>query len=335
MWTHRIIGLGLFWVMACSGSSTDKPVTTNLLENPLAAFPTALSSVGLYPDLNDVTIVAEAVLEYTPMWPLWSNGSEKRRYIQLPEGAIIDNSDSTRWIFPVGTLLFKTFLFPHEEDLSTLRPVETRILRKAETEWEYAAYLWNESSTEATLLAMKKTKTVSIVGPDGELADHKIPSRRQCRQCHESSQDTVLGFNELQLNGDSGVELTRIVENGLLSQAPADPAGSIGEHDALTSAFLGYLQGNCVACHNGTDGPSSSFDLRAEVALENLIDQPTNSTAALSGIRVIPGNPQDSILYQGISGETDDPEVKNMPPVGVQILDETAISLVYDWILSL
>lgn len=305
------------------------------MEDPLAPFPAKLSTVGLYPDVHDWTVVTDSVIEYTPTWPLWSNGSEKMRYIHLPEGSTIDNSNASQWVFPVGTLLFKTFLFPHEDDNATWRPVETRILRKGQDEWEYAAYLWDETSTEATLLAMKKTKTVTVVGPDGQAADHKIPSRRQCRQCHESSDDTVLGFNELQLNGDQGTELKRIVNRSLLAAAPADPAATIGEHPPLTAEFIGYLQGNCVSCHNGTDGPSSSFDLRPQIALDNLIDHPTDSTAALDGIRVIPGNPEESILYQGISGETDDPEVKNMPPVGVQVLDDFAITLVYDWILSL
>ena len=105
-------------------------------------------------------------------------------------------------------------------------------------------------------------------------------------------------------------------------------------HGELTSQVLGYLVGNCTHCHNGTNGAASSFDLRPEVALRNLIDQPTASSATADGIRVVPGEPEQSVLYLAVRGGSDF-EVKDMPPLGVARRDDAAIQLLRNWILEL
>ena len=115
---------------------------------------------------------------------------------------------------------------------------------------------------------------------------------------------------------------------------PRTPYASLGDRGPLTSAVLGNFVGNCVHCHNGSNGAASSFDLRPAVALENLVDQPTASSATAAGIRLVPGAPEESILYLAMSG-TPDLEVKEMPPLGVAIRDLSAIEQLYDWILAL
>jgi hypothetical protein len=106
------------------------------------------------------------------------------------------------------------------------------------------------------------------------------------------------------------------------------------QHGPLTSAALGYFVGNCVHCHNGTNGAASSFDLRPAVALQNIIDQPTASSATADGIRVTPGKPEESILYLGVKGGTE-LEVKDMPPLGVAQRDASAIEQLSAWITAL
>ena len=106
---------------------------------------------------------------------------------------------------------------------------------------------------------------------------------------------------------------------------PTNP--TVDAPDERTAEVLGYLRGNCVHCHNGR----TVFDLRQEVALENLIDQPTASSGVEVGIRVVPGDPEASVLLAVLDGESD----TTMPPLGVQIRDESAIRKVREWIREL
>jgi hypothetical protein len=171
----------------------------------------------------------------------------------------------------------------------------------------------------------------------GESIEHTVPARLDCRKCHESQPVTIIGFDELRLNSklsasDSETQLEALADSGLLSDAPSDPA--IIEHeDPITEAVLGYLHGNCAHCHNGWDGPSSAFDMRYPVALENLIDQETTSEL-ISGIRVVAGDPEESALVKAFSREGVD-DAQPMPPLGVDLRDDAALALFEAWIADL
>jgi hypothetical protein len=296
------------------------------IDQPLEEFPATLSEVGLFASLEERTL-SQRVFEYVPRFPLWTNGLRKQRAVAVPEGETIDAEDSETWSFPVGTLFFKTFSLGDQ-------PVETRILRIGEEERKYAIYRWDEAGSEAELLEGKRSVGVALSDDAGDF-EHAIPSHRECQQCHESRPALVLGFDAIQLMDDADYEestLREAQDAGLL-QDPALPATI--EEDARTSEFLGFLYANCVHCHNGFNGLSSSFDMRPPIALENLVGRETGSSAGSIGIRVIPGDPEGSVLYQAISGETNDPELKEMPPLGVQRRDFESIERVYDWISAL
>jgi hypothetical protein len=171
---------------------------------------------------------------------------------------------------------------------------------------------------------------VAVLADDGTPFEHLIPNRLECRQCHESAASQVLGFNELQL-AKSG-DLERLAPH--LNPPPPESPAALPEQGPLTSQVLGYLVGNCVHCHNGSNGAASSFDLRPEVALSNLIDQPTASSATAAGIRVAPGEPDQSVLYLALAGNRTG-EVKDMPPLGVAVRDARAALLLRDWIDAL
>ena len=113
-----------------------------------------------------------------------------------------------------------------------------------------------------------------------------------------------------------------------------EPKYAAIEHaDDTTRRVLGWLHGDCVHCHNGLDGPSSSFDLRADVALQNLVGVESDDSASAGGIRVVPGDPDTSLMFLAIAGQGDD--VKAMPPVGVDVRDAAAVDLVRTWIEGL
>src|SRR5687767_13968116 len=71
-----------------------------------AALPDRLSETGLF---GDDGAVAPYVVPFTPSFPLWSDGSEKQRWMWLPPDAAVDTSDPDAWIFPDGTRFWKEF----------------------------------------------------------------------------------------------------------------------------------------------------------------------------------------------------------------------------------
>jgi hypothetical protein len=67
-----------------------------------------LSETGLYAGIATREL-STGVLPYTPQFPLWSDGTEKQRWILLPNGAQIDTSNMDEWKFPEGTRVWKQF----------------------------------------------------------------------------------------------------------------------------------------------------------------------------------------------------------------------------------
>ncbi len=295
----------------------------------LGPLPSQLADVGIYRG-PAVATPLEPARAYEPGYPLWSDGGQKYRSLVLPAGTSIDATDPENYAFPVGTLLFKTFAFPTPHSPEKSLPVETRLLRLTHDGWELAAYAWDETASTAQLLDLKRSQTRQILSDDGEVVEHAIPSRLECRQCHESSSSQVLGINELQLAKSGSLrELLPAID-----PAPKPPFRALPAHGPLTTSVLGYFVGNCVHCHNGSNGAASSFDLRPDAALSNVIGRATESSATADGLRVAPGKPDDSILYLGIKGGTE-LEVKDMPPVGVALRDASAVQLLADWIGAL
>jgi len=301
------------------------------------AMPATLEDTGLYADLEDLNSYNDRAIPFRPEYPLWTNGSKKQRFVVVPEGEQIDTSNRLAWQFPENTLFFKTFSYVDDQAVDGARPVETRVLKKTATGWEYHVYLWADDRSTAELLDGVHTTPVEVEY-EGERFEHIVPARLDCRKCHESQPVGAIGFDELRLNapfdpdGDQ-TQLAALAETGLLSDLPDDPDAIVNE-DATTARVLGYLQGNCAHCHNGWSGPSSAFDMRHDVALENLINVDTN-TELLSGVRVVPGSPEESALYKALTRNPDLPDATAMPPVGVDLVDEDALDLFYAWIENL
>jgi len=314
--------------LAGCGGDEQAPERERWLDTPLKPFPEALSEVGIYPDPTDLDHTHPRAFAYRPRSQLWSNGLEKQRFLVLPPGSRI-TTDEDRFDFPVGTVLFKTF--SDKEG-----PVETRLLRRADDGWDYATYQWQ--ARDATLLEGQRGVDVRVQTEYGSV-DHTIPFTKACQECHDSSPSGVLGFQPQQLLGPSDStteesELDRAIQSGLLDEDP-EVDDALEPFDTKTREVVGYLLGNCVHCHNGGNGVASSYDLSPSVALDNIIDHPTESSASKAGIRVVPGSPESSILFLAVSGETDDPEIKPMPPLGVQLRDPVGVELLRSWIESL
>ncbi len=306
--------------------------------------PARLSETGLYADIARKVVRPEN-LPYAPQYPLWTDDAEKRRWIYLPPGTVIDAGDPDRWVFPVGTKLWKEFSFG--------RRVETRFLERTDEGWAFASYVWNADESDAELAPERGLRSVAEVRPG---VRHDIPSRWDCRSCHEGSPQIVLGFGTLQLSSDrdplaphagtppeGALDLAGLVARGLVVGLPdrfLKTAPRITATTPRERAVLGYLHGNCGHCHNGV-GPLASLGLdlsyplassrRTAPAIRTAVNVPSH--VRLSGTsdadRIAPGDPQKSVLVERLG--TRNPYVQ-MPPLGTHLVDDEALELVTSWI---
>jgi hypothetical protein len=315
-----------------STPSTDRPL------------PTRLSETGLY--LTGTTVVAPENLPFAPQYPLWSDGATKRRWVSIPKGATIDGSQPDARVFPVGTRFWKEFSFGER--------AETRMIeRLSDGSFRYSTYVWDAKLGDA-VLAPDDGQRSAVALRGG--AHHDIPSRDDCRACHEGRPTRVLGFNALQLSSDrdpkaphreplppDAVDLEALVRRGLLVNFPEaalahPPHISASSDDARAAA--GYLFGNCAHCHTttgplaalGLDFDQSVLDPNGGARLERSTVGRTSRyrlPGADASERVAQGRPERSTLAFRMRRRD---RVSQMPPLGTQLVDDEAVGLVEHWI---
>ncbi|HSV83323.1 MAG TPA: c-type cytochrome domain-containing protein [Ramlibacter sp.] len=298
-----------------------------------APAPAMLSESGLYADIAART-VAPRVREFAPRFPLWSDGSAKRRWILLPEGAFIDASDADRWEFPPGTRFWKEFAVAG-------RPVETRLIeRLASGQWRFVAYVWDEAGRDAKLAPESGFKSLPVAGAPG--GKYRIPSKQDCLACHESAAAPVLGFSAVQLSRAPAPglpDLRALVREGWLRGLPAGvEARDIDARTPVEHAALGYLHGNCANCHNGSEQRVPvQLDLqqrfhpgRKQMALRTLLGESRFREAGRDNAAVIvPGHAADSVLIDRMRSTN---PMTRMPPIATVVPDESALAVLRDWI---
>lgn len=297
-------------------------------------FPVTLEETGLYSDFAG-EVLAPGVLEYTPAWPLWSDGAVKRRWILLPDGETIDTTDMDFWVLPEGTKLWKDFTLDGQR-------LETRYLWKMgpnAADWYYMSYAWDAATTEA------------IAVPDGVQnalgTTFDIPRERDCRTCHERQPDFALGFSAVQLaHQNSGVNLDTLIADSLLTTPPT----GISPYFAIPGtgdeqAVLGYFHGNCGGCHHpdsDVQDTAPGLLLRMEVAKLATVEETTAYSTTVGVIPSIniagttaliePGDIDASAIHVRMLARGNNLQ---MPPKGSEIADTAALATLEAWILSL
>jgi hypothetical protein len=292
------------------------------------------------------TQISPGIYTYTPSYALWSDGATKRRWMQLPPGGHIDTSDPDHWKFPIGTKFWKEFT-AKDGSGNDVR-VETRFIQKNadngdQNDWFYVAYQWNETQDDTTAVPFGQL--------DADGTQHDIPSRIQCRTCHENLSSRILGFGAIQLDhaaapGEIAIDdlsAMHWVVPELSGSAPHYPLPGTGS----AKDAIGYLHANCGHCHNPdskvyTD-QGINMELRLTVAtLGALSTTPVYQTAvdhdAMSPInghtkRIVSGDPQASILIDRF--EADPMGSLHMPLLGSEVMDPTADATLRDWITNI
>ena len=147
-----------------------------------------LSDYGFFakPIKNHVPI--NEVLPYKIASPLFSDYSEKLRFIQVPVNETITHNEENELFFPVGTFLIKTFYYLNDarESKGERRLIETRLLKKTSSEWVAIPYIWKEDQTDAVLALAGGRKDVSWIHSDGKPMNvlYSVPNMNQCKSCH-------------------------------------------------------------------------------------------------------------------------------------------------------
>jgi hypothetical protein len=337
-------------VLAAAGLATAASVATSTsvaAVRTTGEAPGRLMETGLYAG-GQPGIVDSRNRPFSPQYPLWTDGASKARWIFLPSGTTIDTTDVNAWDFPIGTKLWKEFAFGG-------RPVETRFLWKAGPDaWIFASYVWNADGTDAVKAPETGVMNVAEVAPG---KGHSIPSVADCRTCHVSGRTEILGFNALQLSTDRDpsaihgetlkagmVTLATLHDEALLSPARPELVANPPRIDAETPeerTVLGYLAGNCGACHNRRGELAS---LGMHWSADELLAAGRGAARAMVGHETkwqVPGIPEgESVLVNPFEPDASAllrrmksrRPSSQMPPLGTVVQDREAVKAVAGWI---
>jgi hypothetical protein len=227
------------------------------------------------------------------------------------------------WQFPVGTKLWKEFTRDNVR-------VETRLLQRLQGGWIGLAYLWQGDGSDATAAPYG---AIDALG-----TPHDVPASNECDGCHAGRSSHVLGFSAVQLARQTepdSLNLEELIRLQLVSRPPlATPRVPGNETE---QAALGYLHANCSHCHNASRpnragsrcfDPENDIDfsLRAEAG-PNVSDTNAYRTASHAGIE--PGQPNGSPLIE-LMGQRS--RFNQMPPLGTELVDATAVAVLSRWI---
>lgn len=317
-------------LLACS--SAEPPSDTTGCAVGDNGEPFELRCTGLYSNWSLRTI-SPGVQPYAPGIPLWSDGAVKSRWLYLPPGTTIDTSDMNKWIFPVGTKLWKQFVVGGQV-------IETRLLWKTATGWYPTTYRWSTDQTETTEL---------ITGDnDAGGLGYEVPTQFECEYCHQGQKDYVLGFSALSLSHPDATGLTMdvLTAQRLLTDPPATPIVVPGS--PLDQQALGILHINCgTVCHNEDYGSAYYTGLWMRLDVGHLGSvQATNSW--ITGVnqmteifdepgityRIAAGDPDASCVYYRMAQRSNDND-NAMPPIDSHVVDEAGLQVIGAWIDSL
>lgn len=324
-----------------------------------ATAPATLSATGAFSNVGLLSPAA-GVITYSVNSPLWSDGAMKRRWIAIPndgernlQSEKIDFNANEPWTFPAGTVAIKHFeLSIDDSNIWVTKRLETRFLvALGNNEFYGLTYRWRADGSEADLLADGASTSVTITQADGTTRQQQwdFPSPSDCRLCHNVGGGVFLGLNTWQLNGyhyygesnTGGNQLERWDAEGLFDELTSDVedlprAVAVDDESAsLEHRSRSYLAANCANCHNddSTSDLNADFDLNFTTPLQEtrmVNADPLYSLGIVNAAIVRAGSAEESVLYQRMNTTN----VHKMPPIGRNVIDSSAVSVIADWIAT-
>lgn len=315
------------------------------LDDP-GLLPPTLADTGAFGDLIRMTPEA-GIVPYEPNVPLWSDGAHKARWFSVPDTNLtIGFQREANWSFPAGTVWIKQFDLPlSDAPVPKTRRLETRFLVRT-TEGAYGVtYRWDDSQTNATLVAaegLDEDVEVQVSGRTETQVWH-YPSRGECMHCHVRVAGWSLGFNTPQINRDfeyGGIVTNQIAALELAGYLSGDlsarhtlralaPATNLLW--SLEYRVRSYLAANCVQCHQpGGAGPTWDARITTPTALAGIINGPAVFRTVPDGRIIAPGSLARSLLFLRIR----DLGAAHMPPLATGVVNREAVNLLSEWITS-
>jgi uncharacterized repeat protein (TIGR03806 family) len=298
---------------------------------------------------------ASSVIPYDLNSALFSDYADKYRFVKLPAGTHATYSDDGVFVFPVGTVIAKTFAFPRDarDPKAGRRLIETRILKHDADGWVGLPYIWNTEQTDADLDVAGDAVDVSWIHTDGRTRtnNYMIPNANQCKGCHKAGESmTPIGPKARHLNRDfayqEGTEnqLAHWSRSGALVGA-TDPGAAPRlanwadqESGNLDARARAWLEINCAHCHN-PEGPARNSGLDLLASQHNPtafgIEKPPIAAGNGSGgllHDIVPGQPDKSIVVYRISSTH--PGVM-MPELGKRLVHDEGVALIREWIAAM
>ncbi len=256
---------------------------------------------------------------------LWSDGTKKRRWIALPDGAAMTQGANGGWVGPAGTMMVKEFAIETTPgDASTRKVIETRFwVNDPTTGWMGITYRWRQDGLDADVLS---DQAVTSAWPlaNGGTYNHYYPSRTQCRSCHHSSHGPILGLRSEQLtrmfdyNGVIAEQLSTLSQLGIAPTTTGTPLPSpYDPRETPTNRVRAYMAANCAHCHNASYISIKDLRFTTPLAQTRLCEV------------IVPGDPTNSRVHQLVT------QRPGMPALGSLIVDPLAAELVSTWITQM
>lgn len=328
-------------ILACFGAAIVVAQPRSLISDVAisgAINPPTLSAFGFFNGSADRP--APSLIPYELGTPLFSDYTEKQRYIYLPTGTKISSGADGRLKFPVGSALIKSFGYPDAS--GKLRAIETRLLLHRAEGWVALPYVWRKDGSDADLRLGGTRLPAEFAMPNGRkmAISYAVPNKNQCKQCH-SLADAVMPIGPLWQNMvfQRGADRRRILkDNPSLAKLTAEARWNDDKSGTLSQRARSYLRVNCGHCHAPKGSASNSglfLDGSAkDPAAYGIGKRPVAAGRASGDLDFIieAGKPDRSILVSRM--KSIDPGIA-MPELGRATTHEEGVKLLEEWIAAM
>jgi uncharacterized repeat protein (TIGR03806 family) len=298
--------------------------------------PPLLSAFGFFKGGADRP--SPALAPYALATPLFSDYSEKQRFIYVPTDGKMTIEPGGRVKFPVGTALVKSFGYAEAD--GKLGIIETRLLLHRPEGWVALPYVWRADGSDAELKlgGARVPATIRRAGSKDQAISYAVPNKNQCKQCH-SSKDKIepIGPNWPNMVFSSAKDKERLAKQAQFPKSGlfADAVWNDPKSGSVEKRALSYLRINCGHCHRPTGSASNSglfFDdmIGGETAM-GIGKRPVAAGRGSGNLDFViePGHPERSILIYRL--KSTDPGIA-MPEVGRATVHKEGVELLEQWI---
>ena len=303
----------------------------------------ALADYGLF---DAAGRPAAGMQPYTLNTPLFSDGSEKARYVWMPPGAHADYRAAGALAFPVGTVLVKRFAFAADQRQPGrgLRAVETRLLIRRAAGWAALSYVEQDGGAVLKRAGAKIAVAFTDAGGMRQAIEYSVPNQNQCKTCHQDGEAiTPIGPTAGNLNGWMGAnQLPAWAAAGRLAGLPAGGWPQLARWDdasqPLERRARAYLAVNCGHCHSRAGFASNSglylVPEETDPAHLGVGKRPVAAGRGSGGheFSILPGQPGRSILLHRMTST--EPGIM-MPQFGRSLVHTQGAALIRAWIAAM